>query len=216
MLAYPKRIQAFAIASAALAGFVDAVAFVQLGGFFVSFMSGNSTRLGVGAAYGVVHALTALALIAAFVSGVVAGSALGRAAPRGRRAWVMLSVALVLALAATASMRGHAMVAAVFSAMGMGAINAVLEENGESRIGLTYMTGARVKVGQRVTDALFGGPRWGWAPYLRLWAGLVGGAVAGALVVRLVGDDALWFAVALTLALTALLRWERRPDPGRV
>lgn len=211
MLSYPKRIQVFAIASAALAGFVDAVAFVQLGGFFVSFMSGNSTRLGVGAAFGVVHALTALALIAAFVAGVVAGSAVGRAAQGRRRVWVMLAVAALLAIAAFASMKGQALFAALFSASGMGAINAVLEENGESRIGLTYMTGALVKVGQRVTDALFGGPRWAWAPYLLLWTGLVGGALAGALVFRLVGDNALWFAVALTLGLTALIRWERRP-----
>ncbi|WP_164153920.1 DUF1275 family protein, partial [Stenotrophomonas maltophilia] len=37
-----------AICLAALAGFVDALAFTSLGGFFASFMSGNSTRLGVG------------------------------------------------------------------------------------------------------------------------------------------------------------------------
>ena len=31
----------------ALAGYVDAVGFMTLGGFFVSFMSGNTTRLAV-------------------------------------------------------------------------------------------------------------------------------------------------------------------------
>lgn len=36
----------------ALAGYVDAVGFMTLGGFFVSFMSGNSTRLGVGLSSG--------------------------------------------------------------------------------------------------------------------------------------------------------------------
>ncbi|MBK3746160.1 DUF1275 domain-containing protein, partial [Paraburkholderia aspalathi] len=34
----------------ASAGFVDAVAFLQLGGFFASFMSGNTTQLGIGLA----------------------------------------------------------------------------------------------------------------------------------------------------------------------
>ncbi|MET0229353.1 MAG: DUF1275 family protein, partial [Rhodanobacteraceae bacterium] len=32
------------------AGYVDAVGYLSLGGFFVSFMSGNSTQLGVGIA----------------------------------------------------------------------------------------------------------------------------------------------------------------------
>ena len=39
-----------AICLAALAGFVDALAYISLGGFFASFMSGNTTRLGVGLA----------------------------------------------------------------------------------------------------------------------------------------------------------------------
>lgn len=39
-----------AIGLAAQAGFIDALGFLKLGGLFVSFMSGNSTRLGVGIA----------------------------------------------------------------------------------------------------------------------------------------------------------------------
>ena len=36
-----------ACALSALAGYVDGIGFIHLGGLFVSFMSGNSTRLGV-------------------------------------------------------------------------------------------------------------------------------------------------------------------------
>jgi len=50
MIRHPRRDQARAIGLAAIAGYVDAIAFVDLGGFFVSFMSGNSTRLAVGLA----------------------------------------------------------------------------------------------------------------------------------------------------------------------
>ena len=47
--------------ASALAGFVDAVAFIQSGGFFVSFMSGNSTRMAVGFVQNPGAAWTALA-----------------------------------------------------------------------------------------------------------------------------------------------------------
>ncbi|MFZ1966902.1 MAG: DUF1275 family protein, partial [Bradyrhizobium sp.] len=38
---------ALACTLSALAGYVDGIGFIHLGGLFVSFMSGNSTRLGV-------------------------------------------------------------------------------------------------------------------------------------------------------------------------
>ena len=78
MLRYRKREIALAIASSTLAGYVDAIGFLSLGGFFVSFMSGNSTRLGVGVAGFSTEALIAGGLIASFVSGVVLGSLIGR------------------------------------------------------------------------------------------------------------------------------------------
>lgn len=31
----------------AIAGFIDALAFIELGGYFASFMSGNTTQLGL-------------------------------------------------------------------------------------------------------------------------------------------------------------------------
>jgi uncharacterized membrane protein YoaK (UPF0700 family) len=41
-----------ACALSALAGYVDAIGFLHLGGLFVAFMSGNSTRMGVSLAEG--------------------------------------------------------------------------------------------------------------------------------------------------------------------
>ena len=56
----------------ALAGYVDAIGFLHLGGLFVSFMSGNSTRMGVSLAEGQWwSALESLGLIALFVVGAV-------------------------------------------------------------------------------------------------------------------------------------------------
>ena len=44
---------ALACALSALAGYVDGIGFLHLGGLFVSFMSGNSTRMGVSLAAGI-------------------------------------------------------------------------------------------------------------------------------------------------------------------
>ncbi len=68
-----------AICLAALAGFVDALAFTSLGGFFASFMSGNSTRLGVGLGAGLPgDAAVAGGLVMSFVSGVIIASVVTR------------------------------------------------------------------------------------------------------------------------------------------
>src|SRR5260370_241192 len=109
-------------AVSALAGYVDAIGFVHLGGLFVSFMSGNSTRMGVSLAEGQwLHAAKALGLIALFVIGAAAGSliVLGRGA--NRQPWVLLAEALLLAAAALCYTIGlsNAAVAAIVLAMGL-------------------------------------------------------------------------------------------------
>ena len=87
-------------------------------------------------------------------------------------------------------------------AVAMGAENAVFERDGEVSIGLTYMTGALVKLGQKITAALLGGDPFAWVPYLLLWLGLVGGAVAGAIAYPAVGLDALWIPAAAAAVLS--------------
>lgn len=205
MIHYPSRTRLFAAGCAALAGYVDAIAFVLLGGFFVSFMSGNTTRMAVGGAYATAAFGIAAALIAAFVAGVTAGSLLARRLRQPLRGRLLLAVvAGVLSLAVLAERAGGVLAGGALMAFAMGAVNAVLEEGGEVRVGLTYMTGALVRVGQRLAAALSGGPRWAFAPYLLLWAGLAVGAIGGALAFRALGLAALWPAVAGALGLAAL------------
>jgi len=90
-----------ACALSALAGYVDGIGFLHLGGLFVSFMSGNSTRMGVSLAEGQwLNAAEAFGLIALFVTGAAAGSliVLGRGA--NRQPWLLLVEAVLLAAAA--------------------------------------------------------------------------------------------------------------------
>ena len=164
-------------------------------------MSGNTTRLAVDLPSGTTAAATAGGLIATFVAGVVAGSLVGRMFAARRRAAVLTFVALLLALAAGLNGSGAMTAAAVAMALAMGAENAVFETDGEVRIGLTYMTGTLVKLGQRLTTAVLGGDPLGWLPYLLLWLGLAAGGFAGAMTYAWIGASGLWIAASFAVLL---------------
>ena len=210
MIRYRRRYWVLAAALSGIAGFVDAIAFIQLGGFFVSFMSGNSTRLGVGLASDAHAAALAGGLIAMFVCGVMLGAFANRDASKAGALRVLTLVAAALAIAGLAAGINAPSLAITALALAMGAENAVFQRDGEVSIGVTYMTGALVRFGQKLTNAFLGGPRLDWLPYLLLWIGLVIGAVLGALAFNALGIGGVWFAVA-AVAAVAFVMW-RMPE----
>ena len=207
------RILLLAAGLAALAGLVDAIGFLALRGFFVSFMSGNSTRLAVGLAGGDRHvAAVAGTLIILFVAGVTTGELVCRLTGR-RRHRLLGAVALLLALAALAASLGSEPAAIGLATLALGAENAVLQRAGPVTIGVTYMTGTLVKLGHGLATALAGGPRWGWAPYLLLWSSLAAGSVLGALLFPALGLQGLWLAAGWCALLAVLVALESRRMP---
>ena len=198
---------AAAICLAALAGFVDALAFTSLGGFFASFMSGNSTRLGVSLGTGTWgNALVAGALVLAFISGVIVASVIVRAQPTRDKPMVMAAVTLLLTLAAIVAMLSPGPIVLLLLAAAMGTENGVFTRDGEVTIGVTYLTGSLVKLGQKLAGALMGdADRWAWVPYLMLWAGFVAGVVLGTGANAAWGWTALWLAAGASAALTGLV-----------
>jgi len=210
---YSRREIALAAGLSAVAGFVDAIGFLKLGGFFVSFMSGNSTRLGVGLGEMALQqvALAAI-LIGLFFAGVIAGALIARFGWTGRGP-VLAFVATLLTVAATAFTLSIDVLGVTCLVLAMGVENAVFQRDGEVAVGLTYMTGALVKAGQRVAAALTGGDRWAWGPYLLLWASLTLGAALGAVSYARVGALAAWAPAALTAFLAVRVgvrEWSRR------
>lgn len=203
---YDKRTRLLAAGLAAVAGYVDATGFLASKGFFVSFMSGNSTRLAVGTIERAADAAAALVLITIFVVGVVIGSLVGRRAGRHQRSTVIALVAIALGIVVLLSSAGEAHAAIGVMALAMGAENAIFEAEGEVQIGLTYMTGTLVKFGQRLGTTISGGDRWGWAPYAMLWLGLVAGAVLGAAMFPLFGLTSLLLPAALLTVLALVVR----------
>jgi len=201
------RLVALAILLAALAGFVDALAFSSLGGFFASFMSGNTTRFGVGVGSGDYAAgLTALALILSFIAGVIVSTVISRAWPERAQTAIMLVVTLLLALAAIFAPLAPGAHVLLLLAAAMGVENGLFIRDGEVSIGLTYMTGSLVRLGQRLAGALMGDrERWAWLPYLLLWVGFVSGVVMGARCWLTWHWGALWLAAAGAAGLTGLV-----------
>jgi uncharacterized membrane protein YoaK (UPF0700 family) len=195
-----------ACALSALAGYVDAIGFIHLGGLFVSFMSGNSTRMGVSLAAGDWRgALEALGLIVLFVAGAAGGSLIVLGKYAHRQALLLLTEALLLGGAALGYAFGLERFAVAAVVLAMGLENAVFQIDGGAGLGLTYVTGALVKVGQLIAAALAGGARFAWVPNLLLWAALVFGSVGGALVYHAINLAAIWFAAALALGLSAMV-----------
>lgn len=205
MVHYDRRAIGLAYCLSALAGYVDAIGFIALGGFFVSFMTGNSTRLGVDLASLNTHGiLLAGGMLLSFVLGVMAGSLVGHVFERRQRPAVLGFVTLCLASAALLQDQGLTILGVSALAVAMGAENAVFQRDGEVSIGLTYMTGTLVKMGQRLMASLIGGAKRDWLRPLLLWLSLVAGTTLGAYAHARLGLDAIWAAAAGAAVLTLL------------
>ncbi len=195
----PRRYLALALAG--LAGWVDAIGFLSANGYFVSFMSGNSTRLGVALAIHPAEALVPAGLILGFLAGVIGGALIALRAGRHRKPAVLalVSVLLVASALARALAAGHAMVLALVLAMG--ALNNTFQRGGEVSVGVTYMTGALVRLGQGCALLLAGKAEPGWGVWGNLWAGLLCGAVLGAFLQQQLPNSCLWIAAAVAAAM---------------
>ena len=199
----------------ATAGFVDGLAFIHLGGYFVSFMSGNSTRAGSDLVQGDPWGWAkAMGLVAFFVLGVVISSlalqlqdrmvGIGpENAPRTVAVWTSWGLLVLAALLALTPASHAAVPPAVAAAMG--AVNSTFTRGGEVTVGLTYMTGTLVKTGQHLAMALTGGHPTAWLRFLMLWGSIALGALAGSWTYMVIGLHSLWVAVALLTVPAVLL-----------
>ncbi len=196
---------AMAVCLSALAGYVDAIGFLQLGGYFVSFMSGNSTRLVVSYIDAdKPHLILIAAIIVFFVLGALLGTLLNHSLKSNNQFFLLTFVSGLLFAAAAFSECGFDYIAVVLMTMAMGAENITFQRDGDIAIGLTYMTGTLVKLGQHIAFAFLGRDQFGWVPYLLLWAGLISGGAAGVVSFKLIALHSLWIA-ALWAGLIALL-----------
>lgn len=177
---YDPARQRLALGLAGLAGLVDATGFVVAGGYFTSFMSGNTTRMGVELAQQPMLALAPLGLIGCFLTGVIGGALLAPRLATGRHEQVLLGlVAAVLGAGTGLLAAGQAIPFLVCSALAMGLANNVFARDGEVTVGVTYMTGALVRFGQGIAARLGGRTLDSTRGYGWLWSALALGAASG-------------------------------------
>lgn len=172
-----------------LAGMTDAIGFMASGDF-VSFMSGNTTRLAVAISNGDLGlTLRLLIVVATFIAGNALGVIVSRMS--GRRALpLLLSVAALLCVAATWPF--DAQLPALLGAItAMGMLNAAVEQVNGFPVGLTYVTGALSRFGRGLGRWMLGERRNGWRVQLIPWTGMLAGAVIGALLEQHLGLKAL-------------------------
>lgn len=192
----------------AVAGFADAVGYLSFG-LYPSFMSGNTTNLGVAGEHGErPHAVALAGVVVLFVAGAFLGR-LVRLRTR-RRAAVLLVEATLLAAAAGAAHLTLWSAALALTTLAMGLQNAALSRAGALQVG-TYVTGALVRLGAGLADAVAGGRRWRWAGDALLWLALLAGAGLGVWAFGRWGLEALGVVAAAALAL-ALVAAVEPPD----
>ena len=195
-----------AVAAAALAGYVDAAGFLSANSYFVSFMSGNTTRLGVDLVADPRTAVVPALLILGFVIGVFGGALLAAKAGKQRKFAVLCLVAALLAGAAMAGRGAELELAMALLVLAMGALNNTFQRDGAVSVGLTYMTGALVRFAQGLAAKALGHGDAGWESWLMLWLGLALGAVAGAFALLTWPAYALWLPAVWAMVLALIAR----------
>lgn len=213
----------FAGTITAMAGFVDGVGFVHFGGYFLSFMSGNSTRSSAALMTGDFAGWAlAMSLVGCFVGGVILATLLTLRLEKLRRP-VAMYFSAVLLLAAAISGQALPQLTALLLAAAMGAVNVSYTRSGEVALGLTYMTGTLVKLGQALGGAIIGlatgsdrgGYRMLWTRYALLWLMITIGSLGGVLAYLRLGLGSLWIVAAGMLAWASLaLIQEQRASKG--
>ncbi|KQB53197.1 hypothetical protein AQS70_11525 [Pseudomonas endophytica] len=202
----------FVASLSVLAGMTDAIGFLAVGDF-ISFMSGNTTRLAVAVGEGDVQIIVRLGCaVLAFVVGNALGVVVGRLG--GRRALpLMLLISALLCTSALLPLEAQ-IPTFLTAVLAMGMLNAAVEQVNGLQVGLTYVTGALSRFGRSLGRWLLGEQRPSWRLQVAPWTGMLAGAVLGAMLEARFGVHAMLFSAgfAALLGLVSLKiprRWQR-------
>ena len=156
--------RALGLAILACAGWVDAAGFLMFSGIFVSFMSGDTTQLGVRLGQGEwdwagVSKFMLPPVI--FVAGAAIGRVISNAWPGLARPLLLCIVAALLTATAIGGMADVGSFPLLAALIAMGMLNQVIREENGVPVG-TMVTGALVRLGEVLGDRVTGAPGKVW------------------------------------------------------
>jgi uncharacterized membrane protein YoaK (UPF0700 family) len=220
-----ERERWLAICLALIAGYVDAYS-VRAFATYVSFMSGNTTQLGVLTGQGrLAAALLPVLAIVFFVAGSFAGTWLSHSGLRLSRQLLfgIVSTLLAVVIGLTQLGRLDAAVGIATLSLAMGMMNTTLSKIGGEAVSLTFVTGDLSRVGSHLALAVQRAPlpdaQGPWDTHRRraarlgiVWSGFLAGAALAGAATSYLGVLALLPPLVILLALTLFLREARRTD----
>lgn len=120
-----------------------------------------------------------LGAILLFLLGVIGGSLLSRAYKKNQKFAILALTTILLILSTLFAVVKLQLFGTGLAIIAMGMLNTVFQRNNEVAIGVSYMTGNLVKLGQSLSAVLVGENSTLWKRYLFLWLGLIVGASIG-------------------------------------
>ena len=185
-----------------LAGFLDAVGYVELHHLYVSFMSGNSTQLGIAlAAASWRDVLAVLTIVGSFVAGACVGTRISDAAGSRRATTILVVELFFLAIASGFSMGERERLAMTLVAFVMGMQNTLHQVVAGADIGKGFITGTLFGLGEALARVFrtAGSARSAAFNFLS-WFSFVSGTAVGTLALSWFGLKDCLSAAAVTIA----------------
>lgn len=198
-----------ATALTALAGFNDAVGYSALGHLYLSFMSGNSTHLGMSLAGGDWSGiLLAGSIILMFVAGTAVGTVIGDRYPQSVAPRILKTELVIILGAAAGSYLGADAAALIPVAGAMGMQNVLHQVIDGADVGKGFVTGSLFGLGQSLARFVLGRGQGAAAfQYGLSWVSFIAGVSSGALAYGALGLTYALGVVAIVLA--GMLVWTR-------
>jgi uncharacterized membrane protein YoaK (UPF0700 family) len=201
----------------AVAGSIDAVAYLLFGRVFVANMTGGTVLLAISLLQrnGGEAALRG-GLITAFVAGVIVARLLARNADKPvaqtQRILVLGSEVLLLLLLGWKSTGANGHLLLLLLAGMLGSQNASFRYIGGFQLNTTFVTGDLEKLGEAVTDTRHSRKNTSAliSAFSSSWIGYAGGAFLGALAARDIPQHAFLVPMVLTVASAAVLMLKPR------